>query len=227
MNELVTTGSHHHRIQHHLGDAIRANGICHHLHHLRGVQHADLDGIDPNVLHHGVNLRLEHQRRNAVNARHPAGVLRSDGRNGRHAVAAQCTEGFQIGLNACATAAVRACDGQHPRITRQGSGGTACGQLLRSHAKNYDPSQGLFTRCCRIYCCCAVIAACGRNRGVPLAAHAAQRAAEKNPRASTAPRAALLPDPDHAGVGSFTRAAAAHSCNARFVHGDNHPRTKY
>ena len=49
------------------------------------------------------------------------------------------------------------------------------------------------------------------KQGCPAgSAFTAQRAAEKNPGATTTVMCAPLPDPDHAGVGSFTRAAACH-----------------
>ena len=105
-NQAVATGGHHHRVQHHMGQLVGANGIGHHAHHVGRMQHADLDRIHANVLHHGIDLGLEHVGRHAMDARDAAGVLRGDGGDGRHAVAAQGAEGFEIGLDACAAAAV-------------------------------------------------------------------------------------------------------------------------
>ncbi len=68
-NQAVAAGGHHHRVQHHLRQLVAADGIGHHAHHVGRVQHADLDGIDANVLDHGVDLGAQHVGRHAVDGR--------------------------------------------------------------------------------------------------------------------------------------------------------------
>ena len=102
MNQLVSAGGHHHWVKHYIGDAIVADRLGHHMHHFGGMQHANFDGVHANVLHHSVDLGLEHFWRNAMNASNTQCVLRRDGGNGGHAITAQSAESFKVGLNACA-----------------------------------------------------------------------------------------------------------------------------
>ena len=92
------------------------DGPGHHLHHLGGVQHANLHRVNTDVVQHRLQLRLQKRSWNALNGLHALGVLRGQGRQRGHAVAAQRRESFQVGLNASAAAAVRARDAQHPGI---------------------------------------------------------------------------------------------------------------
>jgi hypothetical protein len=39
--------------------AVAADRIGHHAHHIGRGQHADLDGIDADVLHHGIDLAAQ------------------------------------------------------------------------------------------------------------------------------------------------------------------------
>ena len=121
-HQAVAAGGHHHGVQHHLQHLVAGNGFDHHTHHVGRVQHADLDGIDANVLSHGVDLGAQHIHRNAVNGAHTQRVLCGDGGDGGHAVAAQRAEGFEVGLDTGAAAAVRASNRQYAGIARQRGG---------------------------------------------------------------------------------------------------------
>ena len=70
------------------------------------MQHAYLYGIHTQIFDHCVNLIAQHLRRNAMNGPHTQGVLRGQGSNRRHAVAAKRRKGFQIRLNARPAATV-------------------------------------------------------------------------------------------------------------------------
>ena len=89
------------------------------------VQHADLDGVHANVFGHSVNLRTQHVGWNAVDGTHALGVLRRDGGDGGHAIAAQRTEGLEVGLDASATPAVRAGNREHAGVAWQGGRGSS------------------------------------------------------------------------------------------------------
>ena len=88
-DQAITAGGHHHRIQYHLGHAVTPDAVGHHAHGIRGGQHADFDGIDPDILHNRIDLRTQHGCGNAMNGPHTLRVLRGDGGNGRHAIATQ------------------------------------------------------------------------------------------------------------------------------------------
>ena len=102
------------------------------------MQHADLDGIDADVFHHGVDLRAQHVGRHAVDGAHALGVLRGDGGDGRHAVAAQRAEGLEVGLDAGAAAAVGAGDGEHTHV----AGGWRRGMQFRNYAGSFAQAGG-------------------------------------------------------------------------------------
>ena len=125
-NQTVATGGYHHRVKHHPLKFVVVNGPSHHLDNTRGVQHADLDGVDTNVLHNRLDLGLQELGRYGVNALHAQRVLRRQGGDGGHAVTAQGGKSFQIGLNASAAATVRSGDGQN-----------ACVSVRSFHARNY------------------------------------------------------------------------------------------
>ena len=93
------------------------------------MQHAELDGIDADVLDHRLDLRLQEGRRHAVDARHAERVLRGQRGDGRHAVAAERREGLEVGLDAGAAAAVGAGDREHARVAGK----------CRGHVENYRP----------------------------------------------------------------------------------------
>ncbi len=150
-HQPVAAGGHHHRVEYHLQHLVAGNGLDHHAHHFGVVQHADLHRVHANVLGHGVDLRTQHVGRNAVDGAHALGVLRGDGGDGRHAVAAERAEGLEVGLDAGAAAAVGAGNGKHPGIAC-GTGGHRRGWV---HRKNY----GLCTRPRWAPAACAVILA--------------------------------------------------------------------
>ena len=82
------------------------NGLCYGQHNFRGMQHSDFHGMRTNVLDHRINLVSKHLRRNAVNTPYAQRVLGCQGGDGGHAIAAQGTDGFQVGLYACTPTAV-------------------------------------------------------------------------------------------------------------------------
>ena len=93
------------------------------------MQHADLHGVDANVIQHRLQLRLQKRGWHAVDGLHPLGVLRGQRGDGGHAVAAQSAEGFQIGLDACAAAAVRTGNRQHAKVL--------AGEFMCVHGPDY------------------------------------------------------------------------------------------
>ena len=115
-NEFVAAGGDHHRVKHHVGQAVVIHGPGHDLDHLGRVQHANLDGVHADVLDHRLDLRLQERGRHGMNALHADGVLRGQGGDRAHAVAAQRCKGLQIRLDAGATAAVRASDGEQSGV---------------------------------------------------------------------------------------------------------------
>ena len=129
-NQAVPTGSHHHGIQHHVFQLVVVDSPSHYIDNFWGMQHADLDGINANVVHHRLNLGFEKLGWYAVNTLHTLGVLRSQSCDGSHAEAAQGSKGFQIGLDACSAAAVRSCNGQYTGVVLRR-------MLLISHTRNY------------------------------------------------------------------------------------------
>jgi len=111
-HQSITTARHHHRVKHNVGQFVMVNGPCHNLHTAGRGQHANLDSVDANVFHHGLNLYFQKLVRHRVNALHADGVLRSQRGNGTRPVATQGRKSFQVGLNACTTATIRASNGE-------------------------------------------------------------------------------------------------------------------
>ena len=79
------------------------------------AEHADLDGVDADVVADGVQLRGQEFGRRNVDGPDAAGVLGRQGGDGGHAVAAVRGNAFQVGLDSGAAGGVRAGDGQHAR----------------------------------------------------------------------------------------------------------------
>ena len=157
-DQTVATGGHHHRVEHHVFEPVMVNRPGHHLDDFRGMQHADLDRVDANILHHRLQLRLQKGSWHRVNALHAHRVLRCQRGDGGHAVAAQCGKGFQIRLNAGGTATVGAGDAQDPGIAggRRGSVGVA-GVSDLIHGRDYAQALG----------CRAVGQGPGSQKGLP------------------------------------------------------------
>ena len=128
-NQAVTTGGHHHRVQHHMVNVVMVNGPSHHIDNGRLVQHADLQGIDPDVIHDRLNLRLQKRGGHGMDALHAYGVLGRESGDRAHAITTQSGKSFQVGLNACPTTAVRSSNGEH-----------ACITFMVVHARNYPRS---------------------------------------------------------------------------------------
>ena len=215
-NQPVATGGHHDRVQHDLGQAVAGDGVSHQLHHVGCGQHADLDGVHANVIHHSIDLPLDGGQRDAVDAGHAQGVLHRDGGNGRHAIAAQGAAGFEVSLDTGTAAAIRAGDGQHSCIVLagRGRGSLFLNESWRSHDKNYRPC----ARCSQGVAACAVMPATDET-GVSHAVKADPKdshtecATEKHPGTcarKAASKRSPAPDPGHAGVGSFKYSQMAH-----------------
>ncbi len=119
LQEPVAAGGDHHRVQDDDGGAHlfqpAADGVDH-----RGVaEHADLDGVDADVVADGVQLGREERRRGHVDGAHALGVLGCQGRDGGHAVAAVRRDALQVGLDPGPAGRVRAGDGQHAGNARR------------------------------------------------------------------------------------------------------------
>ena len=76
------------------------------------AEHADLDGVDAEVLGDGAHLGDDHRRRDGLDGAHRDRVLRGDRRDRRRPVHAGRREGLEVGLDAGAAAGVRAGDRQ-------------------------------------------------------------------------------------------------------------------
>ena len=121
------TGGDHDRIEHYVLQRVPIDRLGNRTHNLGRMQHADLDGVGADVLDDGIDLVAQHLRRHAVDGPHAAGVLRGECGNGGHAVAAQRGNGFQVGLDPGATAAVRTGDGKDAGVFESECG---CGHLV-------------------------------------------------------------------------------------------------
>ena len=99
----------HDRINHHRR-VTTSQSLHDSLDHGRAVQHAGLDGIGAQVAEHHLNLLGDEFVRHAVDVMHPLRVLRRQRGQRRHGKAAQRRYGFDVSLNACAAARIRASD---------------------------------------------------------------------------------------------------------------------
>ena len=90
----------------------------------RVEKHADLDGVDGDVIGHGVELGAQEFGRGHVDVADAHGVLADEGGDDAHAVGAVGGEGLQVGLQAGAAAGVGAGDRQHAGDAA-GDGGAA------------------------------------------------------------------------------------------------------
>ena len=98
-----------------MAHGMAAQRLRHHPHHGGVVQHADLDGVGTDVAQHRVDLARQKLGGQRVNAAHADGVLRGDSGDGGGAKAAECGNGFEVGLNARAAARVGTRNRQHAR----------------------------------------------------------------------------------------------------------------
>ena len=114
LQEPVAAGGHHHRIQHHHGGADPFQPGVDRLDDRSVGQHADFDGIDADVVADRVELGGQEVCGRDVDSPHAPGVLRSEGSDGGHAVAAVRGDAFQVRLDPGTAGGVRAGDGQHP-----------------------------------------------------------------------------------------------------------------
>jgi len=126
-DEAIAAGGHHHRIEHHVSQLVVVDGPRNDFDDLGRMQHPQLDCVDADVLDHRLDLRLQEDRRHAVDAGHTERVLRRQCGDRGHPVAAERREGLEVGLDAGAPAAVGAGDRKHACVARECSG----------HAENY------------------------------------------------------------------------------------------
>ena len=75
-------------------------------------KHAGFCRLDGKALKHGAQLQPHKVRVGRVDARNAKPVLRGQGRNNAHAIAAEGHDGFDICLNACAAAGIRTGNGE-------------------------------------------------------------------------------------------------------------------
>ncbi len=111
----------HHRIEHHRRLADEAERLDHRLDRLRGAEHADLDRVDPDVFGDRADLGDDRLRRDRLDRLDPDRVLRRDRRDRGHPVHAAARKRLQVGLDAGATAGVRAGDRENVGMVLQGA----------------------------------------------------------------------------------------------------------
>ena len=78
------------------------------------AEHADLDGVDADVVDHRPDLLDDHLARNRIHGGHRHRVLSGDRGDGRHPVHPAARERLEVRLNAGAAAGIRAGDGEDP-----------------------------------------------------------------------------------------------------------------
>ena len=122
LQEPVTAGGDHHRVQDHDGGAHLFQPAADGVDHGGVAEHADLDGVDADVVADGVQLRREERRRGDVDGAHALGVLGGQGGDGGHAVAAVRRDALQVGLDPGPAGGVGAGDGQHAGNARRRAG---------------------------------------------------------------------------------------------------------
>ena len=110
ISQNSATGGHHHGIEHNIFQSVVVNCLGDNPHNIRRGQHADFHGINADILYYGINLVSEYVGGNPVNSANSHRVLRCQCRDGGHAKAAKCGDGFQISLNTSTAATIRAGD---------------------------------------------------------------------------------------------------------------------
>ena len=81
--------------------------------HYIGIgEHANLHGVDADVVENGVELSGDKRRVGRMDGRHDARVLRGEGGNDGQTVSAERRERLEVGLDARAAAGVGAGDGE-------------------------------------------------------------------------------------------------------------------
>ncbi len=83
---------------------------------VRGVEHADFDGVGADVVEARADLPQDHRDGDGVDASDADGVFVDDGRDGGHGVDAAGGGGFDVGLDAGATGTVGTGDGEEAMI---------------------------------------------------------------------------------------------------------------
>jgi len=106
---VVALGDHH-GVQHDVRGAVPPQRVGDGAHDLRIGEHADLHGVDADVVEDGVELRAHERGVGRVDRRDAARVLRRERRDHARAVCAERGERLQVGLDARAAARVGAGD---------------------------------------------------------------------------------------------------------------------
>lgn len=111
LQQAVAALTHAYRV-HHQGKTSVRQAVGHRSDDGGGKQHAGFRGVDGKARQHGLQLQGHKGRVRGVDARHPQAVLGGKGGNDAHAVCPEHGDGFQIGLNARASAGIGPGDGQ-------------------------------------------------------------------------------------------------------------------
>ena len=111
-HQLASAGRHHNRVEHHVFRMIFEDRFSYYLYDFRVVNHPDFHSFRANIVHNGFYLSFHVGWGNGVNACYSERILHGNGGNGTGCVCSQRGYSFNIGLYACATAAVGSGDGQ-------------------------------------------------------------------------------------------------------------------
>ncbi len=134
-------GGDHHRV-HHKRYAPFLEKCGNHADDFRRMQHSRLHLRGPERVKDGLDLLSHHLRAAAFNRAHARRVLGGHTGDGRRSMHAEGGKGFQVRLQAGASAAVRAGDGQRdgnlPLMRHQASIGGA-GAFVSPHETNFEP----------------------------------------------------------------------------------------
>ena len=122
LQQPVAARRHHHRVQDHDAGAHLFEPGPDGVDHRVVAEHADLDGVDGDVVADRLQLGRQEGCRRHMHGPDAPGVLGGQRRDGSHPVAAVRGDALQVGLDAGAAGGVRARDGQHPRNPRRGGG---------------------------------------------------------------------------------------------------------
>ncbi len=110
IEETLSTGRGHHRVEHVVGQPILVDRLRYGLHQVRVGEHAGLDGVRRNVRGHGSNLCEDHFGGYGMHGGDAERVLGRDGGDGAAAENAERVERLEVGLDAGPAPAVAAGD---------------------------------------------------------------------------------------------------------------------
>lgn len=101
--QAVAGGGHHDGVNHDNGDRVLSEERGHGGGGGGVAEHADLDGVDADIIEHRVELGREKLLRRVMDLAHAAGVLRHEGGDHGHTVTAGGGDGLEIRLDSRAT----------------------------------------------------------------------------------------------------------------------------